>query len=349
MTERQGARRTTTRRTLEHVHHVVNVMAMALLVVLGTAPAYLHHLASLGGIGLLAGVDHIGAFCLTAIHLLLNPVHYAFHTLIACGIAYAVFDRARALRLQRRTLSLLHESEPRAADAFRKAAAAAGMDLRGIRIVPQLPVPAFTSGLFAPRVYLAEELATCLTSEQLTAVIAHEVAHARRRDPLRVFLLRLLACLLFWIPAVRRLTEDLQDEIEVRADDAAIMGSPLVLASAILVLADWQPGRRSLPLPAVVGFHHDLLLDRRVRRLAGEVSPARSHLTRRSIAGALLALALVWSTGMVMTHPLPANGHATGSAGHCEHHGKSAVGHLFCLGSPFSRRAADDCPHLAIR
>lgn len=344
MIEGRTQRPATARRGLEHFQHVVNALAVLLLVVLGTAPAYLHHLVSLGGAQLLAGVDHIGAFCLTAVHLLLNPVHYGFHALIACGLAYATVDRFRAWHLQRRTLAVLQPCGIRVGDDFHEAARAAGAEAHLLRIVPQLPVPAFTTGLLAPRVYLAEELATCLTSAQLTAVIAHEVAHARRRDPLRVFVLRLVACMFFWVPAVRRITEDMRDELEVRADDAAILGSPLVLASAILLLADWQQGQRASRLQLGVGFHRDLLLERRVRRLAGELSPPRSHLTRRSIVGACLALAVIWSTGMVMTHPLPASDH-DGSAGHCQHHQEAALGHLFCLGAPFSRRPVDDCPH----
>ena len=39
-----------------------------------------------------------------------------------------------------------------------------------------------------------------------------------RRDPLRLSLMRFLACTLFYIPALRRLADDLTDEAEIEAD-----------------------------------------------------------------------------------------------------------------------------------
>lgn len=332
----------------EQAHRRTTTLAIGLLLALGTGPAYVHHLTAIGGEQLLAGIDHVGALCITALHLLLIPVHRVFHVVIAAGVVYAVLDRVRAWRMQRRTLEVLDQWVPTVGDPFWRAAAKAGADPRWLRVVPGLPSPAFTAGLLSPQVYLAEELAVRLTPEQLAAVVAHEAAHVRRRDPLRMFLLRLLACTLFWIPAVRRLTDDMRDEAEIRADDAASLGEPLILASAILALADWAAAQRGTQASAFgVGFHRDMLLERRVRRLAGEESPVRSHVTRRSIAAAACALLVVWLSGMVMAHPLPASGHSAGSTPHCRHHEESALGHLFCLGSPFSRVADGECPHLS--
>jgi hypothetical protein len=303
-----------------------------------------HHLFALGDAQLLAGIDHLGALCLTALHLLLQPVHGVFHILTFAGVGYAVWDRGRAWLSLRRTLGLLDQRAPAAGDVFWRACYETRVDPRRVRVVAGLPNPAFTAGLVTPQIYLAEGLGRCLSPAQLTALISHEAAHVRRRDPLRHFLLRLLACTLFWIPALRRLEEDVRDEAEVLADDLAAGSKPLVLASTILALADWHGARRT---PAVaVGFQRDDLLERRIRRLAGEETPRRSHVTRRSLLGASLALGLVWSSGVLMAHPLPNVTHATaGATAHCEHEGRFALGHLFCLGSPFSRARHAECPH----
>jgi len=336
---------TRTRAVREQTRHRVALLAIGLLLVLGTSPVYAHHLFSLGGAQLLSGIDHLGALCLTALHLLLQPVHRVFHIVILAGVAYAVWDRLHAWRSLRRTLALLEQHAPDSGDHFWRACTAAGANPRRVRVVEGLPNPAFTVGLLVPRIYLAEELGQRLTPDQLRAVIMHEGAHVRRYDPLRLFLLRLLACTLFWIPALRRLEDDVRDEAEILADDFARRGQPLVLASAILALADWRSARSA---PAVaVGFQRDELLERRVRRLAGEDMPVRSHVTRRSIVAAGLALSLVWSSGVLMAHPLPNAAHATGVAPHCEHEGRFALAHLFCLGSPFSQSRHDDCPHRA--
>lgn len=334
------------------------LIAIALLFVLSTSPVYVHHLFELGAARMLAGFDHIGALCVTALHLLLLPVHRVFHVVLLVGIAVAAWDRLRAWRTVRATLALLEQHEPVADGPFWRAALAAGVDPGCVRVVRGLPNPAFTVGLLTPRVYLAAELAGHLTAEQLEAVIAHEGAHVVRRDPLRQFLLRFLAFTLFWMPALRRLAEDVRDEAEVLADDAAVRGRPLVLASAILALSDWNLGRAT-PRGAV-GFQRDDLLERRVRRLVGEETAVRSHLTRRSVVGAVLSVALVWGSGLIVAHPLPAAGtpavHAAGGVqgmhgsthgAHCMLHRESALAHLFCLGSPFSSARLATCPHYA--
>lgn len=329
----------------EHARHRVTLVTIGLLLILGTSPVYVHHLFSLGGAQLLAGMDHLGTLCLTALHLLLQPIHNAFHVVILAGVAYAFWDRLRAWRSLRATLALLEQRMPVTGDVFWRACTAAAVNPRRVRVVAGLPNPAFTVGLLTPRIYLAAELSECLTPDQLCAVITHEGVHVRRRDPLRLFLLRLLACILFWIPALRRLEEDVRDEAEVLADDFASCGQPLVLASAILVLAEW---RKTPDTPALaVGFQRDDLLERRIRRLAGEELPVRSHVTRRSVVTAGLALSLVWSSGVVMAHPMPNAGHAAGVTPHCEHHGQLAFMHLFCLGLPFSQSRHHECPHQA--
>jgi Zn-dependent protease with chaperone function len=314
------------------------LLAVCALLLLSVGPVFGHHFAE-GLEHALRGRDHLGALCLIALHEILRPVHLLFHALVMGGLVYAGWDRARAARRMRRVLTALDARVPAPGDAFWEAAVAAGTDPRRVRVVPGLPSPAFTAGWLRPRIYAAESLAERLSGEELAAVLAHEGAHAARRDPLRLSALRFLALTLFWLPALRRLADDVADEAEVRADDRAARGRPLALASAILALAGWRR------LPDGVGFAQRAdLLDRRVRRLAGENPPAASHVTRRSLLGAALALALAWTSGAIMAHPLPADdaGHP---ALHCDHPGLAALTHLFCF--PASHGADRGvCPHL---
>ena len=321
----------------EERHRVVIMFAIGALILLGMSPILGHHIGS-GIDHLLAGTDHVGALCLIALHYLLEPVHYAFHVLLLVGLAYAVWDRLAAGRQLRRTLSALPWRQPAPGSAIELAAFEGGVDPMCVRVAPGLPIPAFTAGWLRPRIYVAQELASALSPDELAAVLAHEGAHAARRDPLRLSILRFLGHTLFWIPVLRRLAQDCADEAEVRADDAAVRGRPLVLASALVRLAGWRAP--ASVHPAAVGINRHDLLDRRVRRLAGEPVPPATHVTRRSLAGALGMLLLVWATGTVMAHPLPAeHGHTP----HCEHAG-SALGHLFCNADP-SEIGGASCPH----
>jgi beta-lactamase regulating signal transducer with metallopeptidase domain len=281
----------------------------------------------------------VGELCLVALHALLAPVHGAFHVALFAGLAYAVWDRLRASRSARQALRQVSARRPIRGDPFWLAAREAGVDPSVIRVTDDLPNPAFTIGWLRPRVYIARCLAERLAPNELHAVLAHEGAHVARRDPLRLATVRFFACMLFWIPALRRLAADLADEAEVLADDAAARGAPLVLASAILcVAAAPVSGSR---VTGAVGFTCHDILERRVRRLAGEAAPAGTHVTRRSVAGAAAMLLLVWVSGAIMAHPLPDEAehsgaahasHAASSTAHddCRSHRELAIQHLKC-------------------
>jgi Zn-dependent protease with chaperone function len=320
----------------EHQYRRRTLLGLAVLLVLAMSPLLGHHLP-LGHEETLAGRDHFWALCMAALHVLLAPIHGLFHLLFIAGVGHATIDRVRAWRRQRSVLLLLRSASPEPSGPLYAAAAAVGLDPARLRVVAGLPSPAFTVGWLRPLVYIDARLTACLSAEQLEAVVAHEAAHIRRRDPLRFSALRFLACTLFWLTAVRRLVEDLADEAEVLADDAAIRGQPLALASALLTLAQWRAQR-----PMGVGFGDRDMLDRRIRRLAGETVPPHSRLTRRPLAAAFLALVLAWSAGAVAAHPPAAEG--DDHSQHCQHDGFGALMHLYCPGYGLHAARAD-CPH----
>jgi Zn-dependent protease with chaperone function len=346
--------RSPARRHHERARRVALWFAIATLVTLAFAPVYVHHVANSAAQLLSTGSDHLGELCLVALNVLLVPVHEFFHVLLAAGLAYATWDRVRAWRRGRQTTGWLDATMPVAGDAFWTAATSVGVDPRIVRSVYGLPVPALTVGWLQPRIYVAESLGDALTPDELRAVLAHEGAHAARRDPLRLAALRFVSCALFWLPVFRRLTADIADDVELRADDAAAGDSPLSLASAILSVASWSPSARGAVLPAgAVGFARHDLVEHRVRRLAGEPIPLRSHLTRRSALGAVVALALVWTSSAAMPHPLGAMSmsHAASHGLHpargeedCAKHGGSVFRHLLCHGLRLGGSHHVDCP-----
>ena len=356
-------------RVREQAHRRWVLLAIAGLIMLSTSPVFGHHLSARGE-ALLAGREHLFGVCLIALHLLLEPVHFASHMLILGGTLYATWDRGRAWYSLRLTLRGLEARVPQVPQSLVHIASESGLDPARIRVVAGLPNPAFTAGWFRPRVFLDAGLVDLLNRDELAAVLAHEGAHAARRDPLRLSLLRFLACTLFFLPALRRLAADAADESEIAADDAAASitspRAPLALASAIVRIAtEWNAGRGSDGFPSwpsdgIVGFQRPDLLDRRVRRLMGEDTAVGTHLTRRSVAGAAGVLTLVWLSGLMMAHPLPVGvddlpfigqsprqGRATPASGsaptHCAHHAH-ALTHLFCLGTHLWS-AGIPCPH----
>ena len=333
----------------EQRHRRIVLLGTSVLILLATSPVLVHHVGASAG-SLLVGYDHLWALCMTAVLALLHPVHELFHVLLGIGLVFALWDRVAAWWNVRRSLRFLTTRRPEQGDGIHEAAVMAGVPLHLIRAADGMPVPAFTTGWLWPRVYVARAIADQLTARELAAVLAHEYAHARRRDPARLSLLRFIGCLLFWLPALRRLAADVADEAEIAADDEAGRRSPLVLASAILRVASWRsevaahvaPRRWRHGVGIVTGVRGDPLLDRRIRRLAGEEAVVSSHLTRRSLATAAFGLVLVWMSGLAVMHPLASN--AAGVERHCEHHHEWAFRHLFCaLEAP--RGDGSPCPH----
>lgn len=344
------------------------------LAALSVAPVFAHHLER-GSESALGGTNTLGDVCLVALHQMLAPVHTLFHLVLLAGLIYAIYDRVVYARRTRWTLSQLEAMIPSTGDVWWCAAEDAGIDPSTLRVVDGLPNPAFTVGWLRPEVYLASALATKLSPDELSAVLAHEGAHVARRDPLRLSAYRFLACVFFWIPAFRRMADDVIDETEIQADDAAAASAsgvcPLVLASALISVASWvasasspaiASGTPRAPvstglLPGAVGFNGRDLLARRVRRLAGEAVRVESHVTRRSMIAAVAALALVWTSGIIVAHPLSAQRVSdvatisTRSSGErtsprtstmnmdCTRHSGFALFHIFCPENPTL------CPH----
>ena len=350
---------TSAMRERERGHRRYVLWGIGALLLLSLSPVLGHHLSARLDAALM-GQDHVWIVCMIALHALLAPVHALFHVLLVTGLFYAVADRLRATWRLRQTLRMLGSQLAPHSGAIGMAIATAGVPSHVVRVVRGLPNPAFTAGWWSPTIYIAEDIGAVLSDTQLAAVLAHEGAHVRRRDPLRLSLLRFLGCTLFWIPAFRRLAADMADEAEIAADDAAAGERPLELASAILALAAWPVpplalgGRSPLPPTAIVGVvprqdgphHHDALLERRVRRLAGETAVVSSHLTRRSLLGAAAMLSAVWLSGIVVAHPMPM-GAATGVS-HCAHAHLNALSHLFCR-ADHERHPGQRCPHERVR
>lgn len=314
----------------------------AALLAIGVSPAAGVHLPDLAPLGL-AVREHLGPLCMAALHLLLLPLHYGLHALVAAGVAFALYDRGRAVARLRRALSPLEVRRPVRGEALHRAAVEAGLDPRRVRIVEGLPAPAFTVGWLRPRVYVAEALPDALAPDEVAAVLAHERAHCRRRDPLRLSLMRFASRALFWLPALRRVADAFADEVELRADALAGRHRRAALARALVALAAWPAARIAEP---AVGIHRGAgLLERRVRRLTGEAvaQPVRS--SRGAALGVIALVALFWTSGAVLAHPLP-GAEGAGHGEHCHHPGEPPLAHLFCQVDVLLGKHAR-CPHLA--
>ncbi len=109
--------------------------------------------------------------------------------------------------------------------------------VRGYRAA-QVPTirSAATIGLVHPRVIVGEELVAQLDTQALNAAIAHEQAHARHRDPLRIWLAQIATDVQWPLPgAGQRFTHWLFTLELARDEEARECNDGADLAAAVLV------------------------------------------------------------------------------------------------------------------
>jgi len=125
-------------------------------------------------------------------------------------------------------------------------------------------------GWLRPVVLIPASAFTGLSSTQLEAVIAHELAHIRRHDYLVNVIQTAAETLLFYHPATWWLSRQIRLEREHCCDDVALTlyGDRAAYARALADLEGLRQMRPSLGLGATTGP-----LERRVRRILGVPSP----------------------------------------------------------------------------
>jgi Zn-dependent protease with chaperone function len=202
----------------------------------------------------------------SALTLVLGSVGFAV-------LALAIRAATRGLRAKRRFLNALDVVGP--------------FGPRGALLFAHARPQAFCAGFLRPRVYVSTGALDALDEQELEAVLAHEHQHARLRDPLRVFCVRVLAEALFFLPALRRLADRYSSLSEIAADAAAVRasgGDRRPLASALLRFGE-------APNPAVVSIGPE-----RVDHLLGE--PPRWELPTALLTWAIVAVAALVALAM---------------------------------------------------
>lgn len=92
-----------------------------------------------------------------------------------------------------------------------------------VRLLAMDLAVAFTAGLLRPRIYLSTALLRRLSPSELEATLLHELAHVKRRDPLRCWLVELIVWSL-WFPRTSWLGVAHRAAREARADARASAG-----------------------------------------------------------------------------------------------------------------------------
>ena len=149
------------------------------------------------------------------------------------------------------------------------------------------------AGWLQPVILLPAAAMTGLSTQQVEAILAHELAHIRRHDFLVNLLQTLAETALFYHPAVWWLSARIRDEREHCCDDVAVAlcGDAREYAAALTQLAAWSVTHAPLAMAATQGS-----LVGRVRRLL-RAPAAEDAGSRRSVLAVSLVLGGVLIAG----------------------------------------------------
>jgi hypothetical protein len=153
-------------------------------------------------------------------------------------------------------------------------------------VTPALAAP-ISFGILRAEVCVPERALTELAPDELRAMLAHELAHVVRRDPLWLALAGVLERVLFFQPFSRFARRRWQVEAELACDDLAVRWTDerLSLATCLTEVAGWllhEPrALTGLPVPSMaLAAHGRAGLGRRVRRLIDEPPSVGRHGSR---------------------------------------------------------------------
>lgn len=154
----------------------------------------------------------------------------------------------------------------------------------------QVPV---VIGWLRPVVLLPLNSLAGLSTTQIEAIFAHEIAHIRRHDYLVGVLQSIVEALLFYHPAVWWISRQIRKERELCCDDAAVQvtGSAVTYAQALYLLAE-----RRLTAPAVTLSTHGGFLTMRIKRLLHRHDPVQPTAAVSALALMLIATGIGFHT-----------------------------------------------------
>ena len=154
-----------------------------------------------------------------------------------------------------------------------------------------------TVGVFHPAIILPRKVIPALDEPELTAILAHEYGHIRRKDFLVHLLCQLTALPLAWHPGIQYLMSKISQTRELACDDYAAvrLGKRIAYARSLLRLASLcLQGPRSNAMGLGI-FDGDNLEDRIMM-----LTEKRTSLSRAGLIGLALATSFLFGSSTVL-------------------------------------------------
>ncbi|HEY3375395.1 MAG TPA: M56 family metallopeptidase [Candidatus Aquicultor sp.] len=245
--------------------------------------------------------------CTSAYHsslqILGNPQQLLF-TVTLAALILAVIRAATVIVLARRAAQRYHIKAV-CVPKLRTVLEELNAESFDVRVSEESNVVAFTYGVLKPVMCLSGGVIEVLSTEELSALVAHEIAHIKRRDNLAIFVALFVRDFLWPLPVSHHLLSIFIHEKEFAADDFAvsITGKPVELASAIVSVSKAARSHKRLS-PAYATFFSDKATAKtRVHRLLGSTDRVRPSAVRLVVSIGLSIVILAGAIGLAYAQP----------------------------------------------
>jgi len=197
------------------------------------------------------------------------PRSAAFGAIAAFHVAGAAASFLRLARERRRMRRIRRAATAVDAPGLAELARRAGLSRPPeLRVSREVPVPCALGGR-RPAILLPERVLECVPEPERELILAHELAHLRRRDPFVEAAESLVASLWWFNPLLRLLVERRRELREERCDAEVLRsaaGRGRQYSLALLSVASLAVGARRSGTVAATGSRSHL--ERRLRRIA---------------------------------------------------------------------------------
>lgn len=231
--------------------------------------------------------------------------------LVATSVSLVMVATLRQGLRTRRAWQELRQHETEAPAQVRAAATVVGLEAP-VFLDDDRPC-CFCRGFLRPQVAISSGLAGRLDQHSLTAVLAHEAAHARRRDPLRAMVAHGAAAGMFFLPVTADLARGERVAAELGADAAAVkVTGTCPLAQALKVaLTTGRPVLGTVAEMAsldALDLRIDALVDPKPLRVRVRLPAALASLGATVVLAALVALGPLTAPATVVVPAAPSSG-----------------------------------------
>ena len=159
----------------------------------------------------------------------------------------------------------------------------------------------FTMGFLKPVILFPLSAINQLSTEQVEAILLHELAHIKRHDYLMNILQRLMEIILFFNPVSWMLAREIKTEREFSCDDLVLLHTkkPLIYARALAIIEEHRFNVNNLAMAASGNRKHELLT--RIQKITNMKTQNTNQMPR------LLALAGILAIGLSLAWIVPAD------------------------------------------